>query len=682
MVDKTMKSDNLRLELVSGSESETPPESPLRILHRALRGRYGLAAIVALLLAAICSIVGFNVTAAKYRSSGLVHVEAVLPTILYPTQENQVPPMFDAYVAGQQAYLQSGYLLAEAVERPELREAGWPSGPRGVSALSDAVSVSRARGEHTIVVTVTHREPRMAQAGVNAILAAYAESDPDPGGLSLAAKERVLVQREHELETQLEVLRLQMLEVSDQYGADAVQRIHAGKVDELMQLDRKLEEIQLARRNVEAGITPGDIGGVALRADSQLSPLKSQELAVVAEIESLQYAPGHPVMRELQRQLDAIRIQMQLRQRVQTRQANSAGDNDAKSPMLMRLDQFEAGYVSLRDRLRQEAATLGRQRIALSAIGEKTEGISVRLKMTRNRLDEIRFEAGRENADRVSIIAGGLPGLPSRDRRAGLAGAGALFGAAAGVALIALLGMLDQRVRYLDQLEAMNLPVTVVPSDPDRLRHSIQLRGGTPGSVHAVVSCANDAQGVNLASMLAVSYADAGYKTLLIDADLVVAQITDDFDLAEEPGLRDAIGAGRGVFHPTSNANLWAMPVGSIDAVTPKEFNRESIKRLYDDLRPQFDAVIIDAGVIRSALEACLVTAESDHVLLNVQRNQRGEHVRSTVAQLGLLRVDDASLVFEPVTLSDVRPYHKVETQQQASPVVGVIRPDERKRAA
>ena len=76
------------------------------------------------------------------------------------------------------------------------------------------------------------------------------------------------------------------------------------------------------------------------------------------------------------------------------------------------------------------------------------------------------------------------------------------------------------------------------------------------------------------------------------------------------------------------------------------------------------------------------MTAESDHVLLNVQRNQLGEHVRSTIAQLGLLRVDDASLVFEPVTLSDARPYHTVETQQQASPVVGVIRPDERKRAA
>jgi len=683
VVDSTMKSDNLRFELVVASEAETPPESPLRLVHRALRGRYGLAALVAVLLAVTCGIVGYNATAPKYRSRGLVHVEATLPTILYPTQETQVPPMFDAYVAAQTAYLSSGNLLAAAVERPEMQAAGWPSGPEGVSELSQSLAVSRERGEHTISVTVTHRDPRQAHTGVNAILAAYAESNPDPGGLSLAAKERVLVQREQDLETQLEALRVQMLEASDQYGADAVKRIHADKVDELMQVDRKLDEIRLARRNVETGGTGGIGAGldrIAPGVDSQLSPLKRQELVLLAEIESLHYAPGHPVMRELHRQLDAIRIQMQLRERVRSRRAVDSRD-DATAPMLAQLDKLEADYLQLYDKLRQEAATLGRQGIALSGLGEKVEGTMMRLKMTRNRLDEIRFEAGRENADRVTIVAGWLPGLPSKDRRSGLAGAGALFGAAAGVAIVALIGFLDRRVRYLDQLEAMNLPVTVIGADPDRLRQSLQLRGSAPGSVHAVVSCAQGAGGAQLAHALALSYADAGYKTLLIDADFVNARISGEFDLADVPGLWEAIGEGRGVFHATSSANLWAMPVGSADAVTPKDFNRESIKRLYDELRPQFDTVVVDAGVIRTDIDACLVTTESDHVLLNVERNQRGEHVRSTVAQLELLQIQDANLVFESATLSDVRPYHAVETQH-ASPVVGIIGPDERKRAA
>ncbi len=679
VVDSTLKSDNLRLELVPASEAEAQPESPLCVVHRALRGRYGVAALVAVLLATTGSLVGYNATSPKYRSRGLVHVEATLPTILYPTEESRVPPMFDAYVAAQTAYLASGRLLAEAVGRPEMREAGWPSGPRGVSALSEALTVSRARGEHTISVSVTHQEARLAQVAVNSILAVYAESNPDPNGLSLAAKERVLVERERDLEAELQALRVQMLEASDQYGTEAVNLIHTGKIDELMQVDRKLDEIRIARRSVESGGAASGVGQVALAAGSQLSPLKRQELALLAEIESLNYAAGHPVMRALHRQLDAIRIQMQLRQRAKT---NETGGDDAKAPMLAQLDELEAGYVQLRDRLREEAATLGRQRIALSSLGEKVDGIMVRLKMTRNRLDEIRFEAGRENADRVTIVAGWLPGFPSRDRRGGLAGAGALFGAVSGFAIIALVGFFDRRVRYLDQLEAMKLPVTVVPADPNRLRKSMQLRGGAGGSIHTVVSCDQGAGGSRLARALAVSYSEAGYKTLLIDADFVNARISGDFDLADVPGLWEAIGEGRGVFHATGSENLWAMPVGSADAVTPKDFTRDSIKRLYDELRPQFDTVIVDVGVIRTEIDACIVTAESDQVLLNVKRNQRGEHIRSTIAQLELLHVDDASLVFETATLPDVGPYHAVQTQRQASPVVGVIRPDERKRAA
>ena len=123
MVAGTMNSDNLRFELVATSEADTLPESPLRLVHRALRGRYRRAAWVAVLLAATCGIVGYNATAPKYKSRGLVHVEAELPTILYPTQESQVPPMFDAYVAAQTAYLSSGNLLAAAVKRPEMRAA-------------------------------------------------------------------------------------------------------------------------------------------------------------------------------------------------------------------------------------------------------------------------------------------------------------------------------------------------------------------------------------------------------------------------------------------------------------------------------------------------------------------------------------------------------------------------------
>jgi uncharacterized protein involved in exopolysaccharide biosynthesis/Mrp family chromosome partitioning ATPase len=633
--NRTTQSDNLRFELVSEPGSEHPPEPPLHLVHRALRGRYRLAALVAALLATVGGSVGYFAGPAKYVSTGLVHIEGALPAILYPTQESQVPPMFDEYVAGQVAYLRSGHLLAAAVDLPEMTDAGWPTGPRGVSALRDALTVRRGRREHTISVSVTHRDPRLAQIAANAVLDAYSKSDPGPGGLSLAAKEQTLVRREERLEAQLQALRQRILESSSQYGHDAIEQIHARKVDELVAIDQKREQIRLERRNLEVGLAAGRVA--QLGGSTTLSPLKAQEVALLAEIKSSKYAPDHPVMRDLHRKLAAIRIQMELRQSVEANQAAGRGESDLDATMLGKLDRLEAGYAAARDRLREEAAALGRQRIVLAGLGDEVTEIKGRLATTRRRLDEIRFEAGRKNGDRIRIVNGGLPGLPASDRRAGLAGAGVLFGAAGGAALIVLIGLRDRRIRFVDELEAMKLPATVVglrpyraagtdnqdfaTADVRRLRHLLQLqRGGPEKNIHAVTSSERGEGKTDLALALAASFAEAGHKTLLVDGDFVSARVSRELELSDRPGVREGIGAGNGSgkIHPTRRANLWCMPIGSAHGLMPRDFTRETVCRLYDDLRHGFDAIIVDTSPVRTEFEACLIAAESDQVVMLV----------------------------------------------------------------
>jgi uncharacterized protein involved in exopolysaccharide biosynthesis len=672
-----MRSEDLRFELVSEPGSEYPPEPPLRLLRRALRGRYRLAALLVALLAALGGAVGYLAVPAKYVSTGLVHIEGALPAILYPTQESQVPPMFDAYVASQVAYLHSGQLLAAAVDLPDMAEAGWPAGPKGVSALHGALTVRRGRGEQTISVSVTHRDPRLAQAAVNAVLEVYGKSKPDPAGLSLPAKERALVRREKHLEEELEALRLRILEISGQYGHVAVEQMHASKVDELLAIDRKLDQIRLARSpdaGAPAGPTGSGLGDARLGAGAPMSPLKEQELALLAEIKSSDYAPDHPVMRELTRQVEAIRIRLDLRQRAQLSQAGKPGESGVDASALAQLDRLEAGYAAMRDRLREEAAALGRQRIALAGLGEQADEIRGRLATTRQRLDEIRFEGGRENADRINIIGGGLPGAPARDRRAGLAGAGALFGAVAGIAIVFLIGVRDRRVRFVDELESMGLPATFISSIPNLaaartedprtaalsvrpLRHWLQQRSDPERNIHAVTSCDRGESKTNIVLALGASFADAGYRTLLVDADFASARLSRELELGGQRGLREGIGAGNasGGVHTTRRVNLWGMPVGSGRGVMPRDLTRVKIRRLYDDLRHRFDAVIVDTGSVLTEIEACLVTAVSDHVAMLVGRNQEGELVRSTAAQLRQLGIENVGMIFSEASESDCR---------------------------
>lgn len=647
----------------------------MRLVHRTLRGRYRLAALLAALLAAVGGAAGYFAVPAKYMSTGLVHIEGAAPAILYPTQESKVPPMFDAYVASQVAFLRSWKLLAAAVDRPEMAEAGWPAGPKGVSALNDALTVARTRGENTISVSVVDRSPHLTQTAVNAVLAVYRESDPEPAGLSLAAKERALVRREEDLEAQLHALRLGILEHSDQYGHIPIEQIHAGKAADLMAIEQKLTQIQLARRNRDAGRPPGQIGlGLAPvfpGLDSRMSPLQEQELTLVAEIKSAQrrYALDHPVLRRLERQLEVVRTQRQLRWRVQNTPTTERGASDLSVTALDGVDRLEDSYTEMRDQLLKEAAALGLEKIILAGLQEQVAEIKERLSMTRRRLDEIRFEAGRENADRITILKGGLPGLPSSDRRAGLAGAGIMFGAGSGVALVVLIGLRDRRIRYVDELEAMKLPIPIVGLMPDlagsapvpavaQLRHLLQLQRSAPEcNVYVLTSCDQSAGRTKVAFALAVSFADAGHKTLLIDASFCSPLLSRKLELAKRPGLREAIGAGNGsgTIYPTHHPNLLGMPVGAILGVLRKDFTKQVVRRLYDDLRYRYDTIIVDTGPVGCDFDACLVAAEADQVVMIVDRTQERDQVRTAVSRLKQLGIDTVGLLFNGASEADIR---------------------------
>ena len=669
MADPANQAENFRLELVSESRSEKPPEPPVRFVHRRLRGRYRLAALLAALLATVGGIVGYFAVSPKYVSTGLVHIEGAAPAILYPTQESKVPPLFNAYVASQVAFLRSWKLLAAAVQRPEMTEAGWPVGPKGVSALSEALTVSRTRGENTISVSVTDRSPLLSQTAVNTILAVYRETNPEPAGLSLAAKERALVRRENDLEAQLHTLRLRVLEHSDKYGHIPIKQIHAGKATELMAIEHKLTQIRLARRNREAGAPPGQFGlGLAPNypgIDLNFSPLQDQELALVAEIKSAQtrYAPNHRILRWLEWQLEVVRTQRQLRWRLQNTPTTERG-----ATALDGVDRLEGSYTEMRDRLLKEAAALGLEKIILIALEEQVAEIKQRLSMTRRRLDEIRFEAGRENADQITIVNGGLPGLPSSDRRAGLAGAGMMLGAASGIAFVVLIGLRDRRIRYLDELEAMNLPVPIIGLMPDlansapdpaiaQFRHLLQLqRSAQECNVYVLTSCDHSEGKTNVALALAISFAEEGHKTLLIDAAFSSPRLSRKLDLTKRPGLREALGAGNGngAIYTTRHENLVGMPIGAILGVLRKDFTKQVVRRLYDDLRYRYDTIIVDTGPVGCDFDACLVAAEADQVVMIVERNQERDQVRTAVSRLRQLGIDTVGLLFNGASEADI----------------------------
>jgi len=701
--DMVRKNDDLKYELIAETVPEYPSEPPLHLVHRAFRGRYRMVIAAAASLAILGGLIGSRIVPPKYQSTGLVKVEGVLPAILYDSRENAALPMFNAYVASQVTFLQSRPVLDAAVRTPEMQLAGWPAGPRGVARLQSALTVQRGRGEQIISVSVRDTDPRLAQTAVNAVLGAFQQECENPGGLTFAAKERILVEREQHLQEELQELREQMLLVSEHYGREAIERMHANKIGELLAIDEKLAELEAVQSGLALGEYAEDLNlteVVALPgADRQFSALEQEEMELVAELKSLQpkYGPNHPMMRELNRRLEAIRIRMDLRDRSMADLAGGPGNDAPGHSALMqasrdRLDQRQAHYRTLRERIRREVEKLGGQQVVLTGLNERAMEIRNHLQATRQRLDELRVETSQNNLNRVSIAArGDLPVAPIHDRRAGLAAAFALFGAVFGTAGVFFLGLRDRRARYIDELETLDETIPIIGVLPElagdkqserrsarsvhQLRNLLEVQCPDPQSnVLAVTSCDRGEGKTSLALALASSLAGAGRKTLVIDADIARRSLTRELALENVPGLCEAIGPrnASGQVHRTRQANLWALPIGGAHGLRPEDLSRHRLEWLLDALRSRFDAIIVDTGPLLTSIEAALVSAVSDRVILLVGRNQRLDLVQSSLARLEQVGADCAGLVFNRASESDCGRYEAASCEA-TSPIARLV---------
>jgi capsular exopolysaccharide synthesis family protein len=670
VIGSAASDDGARFELVTEAGTDYPSESPIRWLRRVLRGRYRLAVAVAALAGCIAAVAGYFSLPPKYESMGLIRIEGTPPAILYPAIDAQTPYDFDAYIAAQEALLRSRQVLETAVNSAAMRTAGWKAGRAGIAALQKSLSVRRPRAQRFMHVSVTHADPKLAHTAVNAVLQAYGQISHDPDGLTLAGKEEALGLRQERLEAALQQLRMQILDASDQYGPDAIARMHTAKLDEMMAIDRQIDEVQADRQWLLDFETAGRLP--AARNADPLAGLRQQEVALIAEIRNSKYRAGHPILRKLEHQLQTIRTRIALSEQVRWDPA-ADGAGTAASP-LAELDRREAGLRSEREALRGEAEDLGRLRVELKGLTEQESELKQRLAVTRQRLDEIRFEARRGDTERISIARGDLPVVPVSDRRQGLAAAGLLMGLLGGVGLVIIIGLADPRARYADELEALDLPAPVVAVLPDlnradettrhlavrgiaHLRSILELATRDPaGKVHAVTSADHGEGRTDLAHALATSFAAAGRRTLVIDADFSDWRLSGELKLTDRPGLCEALtdGATEGRVHETEQANLWAMPMGAVSAFSPRHLASENLDRLLEVLRDRFDAIVFDTPPVLAAAETTLVSAAADSVVLVVARHQKGDLIKAAASRLRQVGVNLIGTAFNKAAASDI----------------------------
>lgn len=263
------------------------------------------------------------------------------------------------------------------------------------------------------------------------------------------------------------------------------------------------------------------------------------------------------------------------------------------------------------------------------------------------------------NARIVDKASGYYPVSPNHVRNVVF---GLVFGVALAVVVAFVLERLSDSLRTLkDATTALNLPVLGVVAeqrnveDLDLLatrdshsvyaesfrRARVQLNavGAFPAEGCGVLMCASGVpqEGKTLTSInLAIACAQAGRRTLLIDADMRNPRIHRVFGLERRPGLAEVLAEQRTeistIWASTRIENLFVLAAGG-GRENPGELlaRDDRFFRLIAALRLQFDRVIVDSPPIAAVSDGSLIAPAADSVLLVVsaQTSSRGAALRA-----------------------------------------------------
>ncbi|HEX9310736.1 MAG TPA: polysaccharide biosynthesis tyrosine autokinase [Gemmatimonadaceae bacterium] len=150
----------------------------------------------------------------------------------------------------------------------------------------------------------------------------------------------------------------------------------------------------------------------------------------------------------------------------------------------------------------------------------------------------------------------------------------------------------------------------------------LALRYDFPGDVPVVLGVSSPAAGDGkslVSSNLALAFAGAGSRTLLIDGDVRRGGLHTTFETPVSPGLTEYLNGFAGVdsiVRSTSSENLYLIPRGARNNRAPELLVSDLMGALILAMRRQFDVVIIDSPPLVAGMDAYALGAAAGSMLI------------------------------------------------------------------
>jgi tyrosine-protein kinase Etk/Wzc len=218
----------------------------------------------------------------------------------------------------------------------------------------------------------------------------------------------------------------------------------------------------------------------------------------------------------------------------------------------------------------------------------------------------------------------------------------AFFGSlAAGLGLAILLDQFDKRFRYPEQV-THELGLSILGAIPalsktsrkdmksEETSHVIEAfrtirlnlahSYGAAGPVLLTVSSPGPAEGKSfVCSNLALSFAEAGYRTLLVDGDIRRGELHRIFGIDRRPGLVDYLVGSQQldeILHASPHKGLWVIPCGSRRHQGPELLGSENMSRFMGEIKSRFHVIIVDSPPLGAGIDPFVLGTATGHMLL------------------------------------------------------------------
>ena len=417
-----------------------------------------------------------------------------------------------------------------------------------------------------------------------------------------------------------------------------------------------------------------DIQVLSLR--TEIGKLESQLIQNVA-----QHGETHGAVKDLQMKLKGLKEQLNLKVKDLTEMGITVQDPlQARQDIVMELISLNSEITGFELKKNESEKLLNvyinklnelpEKQLIFSRLQRNNMVLNQNYSLIRKKLEEAKINVAVQVGKVQIVDYARLPGISSQNQNRTIL-MGLIFGMGAGIALAFALEFMDNTIKSIDDVSRNNLAVLgVIPSigGPEKRKLGLFLRKGSllsasgsrglrrrlmtredpkspvseayrslrtsllyssskkePKSI--LISSAGPGEGkTTTVANLAITYANLGKKTLLVDTDLRRPVVHKVFEINREPGITTYLSAAtdnyNSLIQDCEIDNLSIITAGIIPPNPSELLGSARMTELVKQLENDWDMVLFDSPPLVAVTDATMISQEIDKIIMVVKVGQ------------------------------------------------------------